>query len=1191
MRDRIQDYIEGKFYDSCPEIGLSPAAVEAYAGEGLPFSGNFSLESISGENLKGYVFSEDLRVALPAEKFSGKVWKVPFEISTEGLQRGEVLEGAIGIVTNYGEYQLPYHLTIGEETTQTEEKNVKNLFHFANFAKEAWEEAVTFFSKKEFFDILVNNDRQYRNLYQALTADGPDEQAMDEFLTAVHKKERVSLWLEKTEEYFTSEQLEGEHILSIEKESWGFLNGEIIMEKDSFIRFRKNRITKDDFAGNSCKLPYSFNQSKMHPGLNQETVRIRTPYQELEYRISAEYGKTDPLWDIERSILKYRIEFWNLYIIFRKKEITSGFWVEQSLELVENILKLDSENKEWKLMKAQLLLLGKRETEGKLLLDTFEKGKNLKENSRVLYGYYLYLSACYKKDRKQIKKTVEELWKIYQENEKAFPVLWMLFYLDEELENNLTKKWNLLREQHKMGCSSPLLYTEALLLLKKDEELLQKLGKFEVQLLLFAYKQNLFRHKWLDRILALSMKNIQFHPLLFRLYRICYHLAPGKEWLTVIVSLLVRSGETRREYLEWYEMAVAQNLNIAGIFEKFMEHLKYRQEKKLPRSVMEYYAPSVQGLRREQKTELFHLIQKFGCSGTRKKNQLTARYEKMIHSFLEEQILEGNIDTELAELYNEYLDGNLLSEEIILEKCGEMLFLEQITSPWKQIGKVLVVHEKMAKTEEYPWENNRAVVPIYSEKDCIVLVDEQGRRYAKSGDCIRNRLLDSRKFAGYFDEDSALPHGLIMNREIEGQRYLNISPENLYYLELLVKDSRMTKEFRVELTMALLKYYQSSFQSKKLRNALKEVRMEDYTAVERDRILEMLLGEGMYEEAYPAVCTYGFSYIDSRILVGMLNDRIVEVDFAEEENLVKLCLQVVKSGKYTENMLEYLSRYYDGELASLKEIWNIVHGFGMDSTMLAERILNRIVFVGGSTTDYHEVFQDYAGEKGYDRLVCACLSLESYYYFVKEKKGCAAIADSLGELLEKGQNLPWVCKLAFMKYCSLQQEAGEKEKRLLNRLMGEALEKRQVYPFFQNLERLLDKDYGFENQVIIEYRAKPESKVWLHYLLETDGSGEEKYSTECMEENFEGIFTRSFTLFYGEKLQYYITEGTADNRYFKESRTLCGGKENFFKRERRLQLLNDILVCAKQENETELFQRMDKYVSMDYLAGALFKRL
>lgn len=1198
MRDKIQEYIDGKFNDSCPEIGLSPSAIKECVEEGSVFSGDFFLtctpdgvESISGEDINGQVFCNDLRVSLSGQTFTGKAWTVPYEISLDGLQVGDVLQGEMEIITNFGEYSLPYEIVVGQTAPRKEEKPVKNLFHFANLAREEWESAVSFFRKTDFINLLVNNDRQYRNLYRVLTKDGASEQTMDEFLVAVHKKERVSLWLEKSEDHLYPVHLEEEHFINITKESWGYIEASVSCDKGSFIKLRKNTLTRDDFIGNSCQIPYTILKEQLHPGVNQDAVIIHTAHQVLRYELTVEAGKSDALWEIEQTLLKYRIQFWELYMSFRKKDITSGFWVEQSLGLIDKILELDSENREWQLMKVQLLLLGKRESEGKILLEAFEKGKVLKETDQILYGYYLYLQACYKKDAKQTKKTTEELWKMYRQNGEPFAILWMLLYLDEEMETNLLKKWELLKEQYKKGCASPMLYMEALQLLKKDESLLNKLGNFEIHLLLFALKRSAFKNKWLDRILSFSVKNNQFHPLLFKLYKECYQLSPGKDWLATIVGLLVRSGKSKKEYLEWYEMGVNQNLNIAGIFEKFVNHLEYRERKKLPRSVVEYYAHSTDGLRDEQKALLYSLVSEYGLLGVPKLGNSLGRYEKLIHFYIKEQLLQGKFNENLAKLYNEHLDEEILSEEKALEKCGEFLFIRQIKSKWKNIRKVLVAHENLSAIEEYPFEDGQAMVPVYSGDDVIVLVDEKGRKYAQVTDYNVKIVWDYRKFSPYFKKDVRQPLGLLIHTEIDGQRYRNISPENQYNLEIMAKDNRFTKEFRMELSMALLEYYQSSFQSGKLRKALEEVEIGAYSAFERSKILEMLLGEGLYEIAYPVICKYGFDYVDSRMLVGILSDRILETDFEKQEDLVKLCFQVVKKGKYTENMLEYLARHYNGGLIALKEVWELVQRFGLDSAILSERILNRILFMGGTTADYQEIFCTFTEQKGHSPLTYAYLSLESYYYFVKDKKVGMKTLEILEQQLRKAQELPWVCKLAFLKSCVAKGNLEERTKNLAYKVLMEALRKGQIFSFFKELDRILDKDLGFENQVIVEYKTRPGSKVWLHYLLETDGTGEERYITESMENDFEGIFTRSFTLFYGERLQYYITEGTADHRHFKENRTLCIGSENFYHRERRLQMINDIMVSVRMEDQKSLFSMLDKYVSMDYLVEQLYKRL
>lgn len=1191
MRDRIQEYLDGKFNESCPEIGLSPETIEVYAGEGSVFSGDFFLESISNEKIKGQIFCNDLRVNLPEKEFSGALWTVPYEISVEGLQMGDAVSGEIQIVTNYGEYKLPYTVNVGELPEKEEERSVKNLFHFANMAREEWERAAAFFKKKAFYNLLVNNDRQYRNLYRGLAVNGLDEQAMDEFLVAVHKKDRVSLWLEKSEEHLYPVHLDEDHNISITKESWGYIEADVEWNKNGFLQIQKKKLTRDDFVGNLCQIPYKIRKEKLHKGMNQEKVLIKTPYQELCFEITAEYGETDPLWEIQRTLLKYRIQFWELYLSFRKKDITSGFWVEQSLGVIDRVLRLDRDNQEWRLLKAQMLFLGKRETEGKILLDSFEKGKYLKDTSPVLYGYYLYLSACYKKEKKLAKKVTEELWRQYRANEEPFPILWMLLYLDEEMEENFGKKWELLREQHKKGNASPMLYAEALQLLKKEEGLFRRLGSFEVHLMLFAIKRDMFKQKWLERILSLSVKNNQFHPLLFKLYKSCYQMAPGKEWLAVIIGLLVRSGEIREEYLEWYELAVQQNMNIAGIFEKFMEHIQFRGRKKLPRSVVEYYARSADSLREDQKGMLFSLVMDFGLPGRTKSGDTAARYEKMIHYFVREQLLKGKMSVSLARLYNEYLDWDILSEEEALDKCGELLFKKQIKSDYKNICKVLVVHEKLTEIEEYPWQDNQAIVPLYSEEDVLILVDDCGRRYTLEKDYRAKQMLNYRKFESFFEDGIRQPLGLMLHTEVAGQKYRNISPENQYQLELLVKDSRLTKGFRMELFLALAEYYKNSFQSEKLRNILEEAPVEEYPAFERCVMLEMMLGEGMYHKAYPVICRYGFEYGDFRLLVGLLNDRIEEVDFEEELQLVRLCFQVVKKGKYTEKMLKYLALYYNGFLASLKEVWKEVHNFNLDDSILAERILARIVFMGGTAIDCKEIFASYTGKNAYDDLAKAYLCLEAYDYFVREKKTAESVLKELEPLLLKGCKLPKVCSLAFLKRCTNEKELGERTRELAVKLTRTFLRMGEVYPFFKELEQLLGVEFGLEHQTVIEYRTRPGSRVWLHYYLETNGTGEERYVTEQLVQEFEGIYTKSITLFFGEKIHYYITEGTMNNRRLKENHVLCGESIKAPFRERRIQMINEMLVKEKQDDMENLFQTMDRYVSMDYLTERLFKHL
>ena len=70
-----------------------------------------------------------------------------------------------------------------------------------------------------------------------------------------------------------------------------------------------------------------------------------------------------------------------------------------------------------------------------------------------------------------------------------------------------------------------------------------------------------------------------------------------------------------------------------------------------------------------------------------------------------------------------------------------------------------------------------------------------------------------------------------------------------------------------------------------------------------------------------------------------------------------------------------------------------------------------------------------------------------------------------------------------------------------------------------------------DDKTFVECRAVPGAKVTLFYRLDTGLGAETAYKCEPLKEMYQGIFVRTFTLFYGETLQYYfqIDEGDKDN--------------------------------------------------------------
>lgn len=118
--------------------------------------------------LFGVAMTGDIRMRCMTREFTENPASIPFHFSGKGLVPGDTVKGEFKLISNQGEYTLPYHVTIVPELFETSLGQIKNLFHFANLARISWQEAVKVFYSSAFEEILTGNDRQYLNLYRAL---------------------------------------------------------------------------------------------------------------------------------------------------------------------------------------------------------------------------------------------------------------------------------------------------------------------------------------------------------------------------------------------------------------------------------------------------------------------------------------------------------------------------------------------------------------------------------------------------------------------------------------------------------------------------------------------------------------------------------------------------------------------------------------------------------------------------------------------------------------------------------------------------------------------------------------------------------------------------------------------------------------------------------------------------------------
>jgi hypothetical protein len=193
------------------------------------------------------------------------------------------------------------------------------------------------------------------------------------------------------------------------------------------------------------------------------------------------------------------------------------------------------------------------------------------------------------------------------------------------------------------------------------------------------------------------------------------------------------------------------------------------------------------------------------------------------------------------------------------------------------------------------------------------------------------------------------------------------------------------------------------------------------------------------------------------------------------------------------------------------------------------------------------------------------------------------------ELCRKQVPLHLVCKIAFLQhYAENRKERTEPIIQVCCQFLQELLEERIVLPVYKQYIGYLPQLDQYLDKTIIEYRAKPSAKAVIHYVIQSEGSTEDEYCKEEMKDVFAGICVKEFVLFFGERLQYYITEQTSGGEQLTKSGTISKSDTEQSK-EGRFDLLNDIMIGVNLQDYETVNHLLGEYYRQDYVVDKIFQ--
>ncbi len=1142
--------------------------------------GTFQIQNMAETPMEGYILSNDMRMQCLTPIFRGESAEITYCFDSTGMEPGDEVKGEFQIISNKGEYTLAFEVKREKQYLNSTMGNIRNLFHFANLAKTNWEEAVQLYYSHGFKGILEGNDAQYISIYRGLSTRPGNQQNVDEFLVAVKKKSRITYEADVKEIRVKDPEETLMQEVEITKNGWGYVSLEVSVE-GYFVGIEKETYTEDDFLGNVCRIPVYLEPEHMHQGINYGKVTVKTPKQVIEIPVVAENYAVSTENNEDYAWLKLTAAITKEYIDFRLGKKDTQGWIESTMPLVDKMSGTEEQNIIASLYQAQLLLAQERTADADYLLERVEEWMSESKQLPEVYGYFLYLTTLLNRDESYTDKVAHKVKKMFQREQDNFRLAWLMLYLQKNLFFYEDKKWDFLEERYDRGASSPVLYVEALQLLWEQPSLLVKLESYEISLLLFAMKHDALNAEIAERIQFLCGREKEYDFRIYAILKYCYEKCPTKEMVQAICTYLMKGNCIGEEYFPWYAKAVDLELRLTRLYEYYIMSIDLKYKGELPQMVMMYFAYQ-NNLDYERMAFLYANVWEHRGSFP----EIALSYTEHLEDFVREQIAYGRINSHLIKLYKRILVPAIMDVKFAND-VAPMLFMHEVNVEDKAVRNVVIVHEHLRGEKSYPVENGKAYVPIYSIFYKILFEDAYGNRYVPDEFIKPVPVLFDEELFKTIQPMTQEQAGALLYYCEDQRNYINITDMNVYAYARLLHAEEITTAYYRELLVALIQFYFEQDYIRELDELLLEAEPEYMSSVERAELVHILVARGMYDTAFEWVCEFGAEHMEIKTVLRLCSRLLERRDFEEEECMLGLCSYVYRRNRYDENILFYLVKYFEGGIRELQGLLRNSEGFAVDTYTLVERLLVQSLFAGVYINEKMKLYNAYMQMNGSLDIEKAFLTRCSYDYLVEACVTENKVFDRLIQLMAEGEKMNRVCRLAVAKHAS-ESEADTWDTEVLKAIICNELAKGNCFPFFPAFAERIKEALPFTDRTFVEYKGEPGSKVVIHYAIERENGGETEYRKEEMRNLYGGIFVKSFILFAGESVQYYITEQSGNREQLTKSSTVQRSEEEQAVGAWRFSMLNGAVSHREEKDYEAAGKALAEYRKREFMIREIF---
>lgn len=1179
VRARIGQIAAGRFNGTKPILAFSEETIDLSVIEGRSEAGSFVIESTNQIKICGIVYSTNPRMECLNPHFEGEKVRIRYQFNSKGLTEGDACEGKFVIVCNQIEYSLSFCARITRLYAEASTGAVKSLDDFTRLAASNWDEAYHLFYNRNFLNTIP-----YDNVYERLTYEGfacarPSGQNMEEFLIGVNKKKPVSISVDKSEEIFMASKEPQSGCFTITKDNWGYT--EIRLRTDcEFIKLSKPVLTHDDFIGKTYLYEYIIDASAMHAGRNFGRIYIDGVYQSFTIDITAGVRDDDgSISDIAvtKDIKECMVGIMELYTSFRLKRIVTGVWANETISILNHLHALMPDEHMYELMKAQAFIINRQRQEAKWILDDFKHSNP--DKKAPIWGYYLYLMTLLEREPSYVDNMTHEVELIFYENPDSVLLFWVLLFLRDQYFDDSAGKLKDIKYWVLRGCSSPYLYIEAYYLISQDPYLIKELSVFELRILSWAVKEKALTKELAGAIFEAVDLAGGFDNRVYELLTAAYEICPEAEYVGIICSYLIKGHKNDTCFHKWFELGIENKLRLTGLYESYLLTMDDRQISPVPKIIQMYFSYDNK-LPYRKLAVLYNNI----IAAKETEPEVYHKYRKAMGRFAMDQAQLRHIDDNLAVLYEDMLELGFINEDLSAA-FSDIIYTHKLIVFDKRIVRAIIYQNEMKEPQIVPVTDQCAYFELFSNDYVILFEDSRGYRYVKSISYRLQRLMDAEKYLDRCISLSPDRPQYIVSHFKNVRDYSDFTKDDLKLFKPVFYSESFSDSYKAVMGYRILKYCQLHDYEDYVRPFLQSINFDTLQKDARKYLIDMLVSNRLYEKAYDMAMEYGIDMLAAASKV-VLCENALKVQHVDDDFMVQLAISAFKTGKYSDLVLKYLCENYTGPTDELINLWHAADKFSISSMKLDERILEQGVYTQIEPEKISDIFMEYYKRAGNEKLILAYISLVAHGYL--HSGGCKA--DFIFDIIEKrfigNRTLNDACQLALLKHFAEKTDITQAELEIEDTLLKYYIYNNMYFDFFARLDyRLLEK-YFLYDKAFLQYESTPGTHVVLHYSRDEDG---EEFNSEDMVEMYDGIYVKTFVIFFGELIRYYITEEHDNSIEVKESNRLTCNNIPGDNDHSRYNLINEMIISDTLSDETTLKSNIDEYKRLDAATKQLFK--